>query len=274
MKPEMILQSNLLDIIFENRNKEYGAYTLRAGYNSRLYKAMFFTLCLLFFFAILHLTRKVKPEVFIPQNDLILTTHVILPPLETIKPKETLPVKATSSKNVAKVSNTTISIVPDEMADKEVKTLKELEAAVIGVADIKGLDYTDGPPLLPASEGGGKDLGNAIKEPEPVKEILPLLYADEMPEFPGGKDAFMKFMLRHLRQPEDMEHGEKIVVKVKFVVDADGAIKALQILQSGGKLDAEVMRVVAKMPRWKPGKQNGQFVPVYFQLPVTFVGLD
>jgi len=92
-----------------------------------------------------------------------------------------------------------------------------------------------------------------------------------MPEYPGGMEAFKKFMLRHLRQP-DLNAGEKVVVKIQFVVKADGVINRLKVVQSGGVLDDEVLRVARKMPKWKPGVQNGQFVAVYFTLPVTFLG--
>jgi protein TonB len=69
-----------------------------------------------------------------------------------------------------------------------------------------------------------------------------------------------------------INYHEKIIVRVQFVVDFDGSIKQVNVLQSGGKLDGEVIRVVGKMPKWKPGVQNGRSVAVYFTLPVTFLG--
>ncbi len=81
-------------------------------------------------------------------------------------------------------------------------------------------------------------------------------------------------MLRNLRKPDDLEEGEKIVVIIKFIVEADGSIVNTEVLKSGGRFDEEVLRVVKKMPKWKPGVQNGRFVSVYFNLPVTFAGSE
>lgn len=99
-----------------------------------------------------------------------------------------------------------------------------------------------------------------MKEETPV--TAPLDYAEYMPEFPGGKGAFLKFMHKHLRQPDDLEEGAKVVVRLKFLVDTDGTIKDFTVMQSGGILDGEVLRVVNKMPRWKPSKQNESSVLV------------
>ena len=93
-----------------------------------------------------------------------------------------------------------------------------------------------------------------------------------MPEFPGGMNAFLKFMQRNLRRPDELEAGQKIVVITRFVVQADGSISGIQILHHGtSDLDKEVMRVINKIPKWIPGVQRGKNVPVFFKLPVTFV---
>jgi protein TonB len=79
-------------------------------------------------------------------------------------------------------------------------------------------------------------------------------------------------MLKNLRQPDDIDAGQRIVVRVKFVVDKDGEISDIEVVQSGrSDLDKEVIRVVKKMPRWKPGMQNDRAVPVFFNMPVSFV---
>jgi protein TonB len=79
-------------------------------------------------------------------------------------------------------------------------------------------------------------------------------------------------MLKNLRQPDDLQPGEKIIVKAFFVVTKEGKIDQVKIISAGrNDLDKEVERVINKMPLWKPGKQNGSAVAVYFNLPVTFV---
>jgi protein TonB len=96
-----------------------------------------------------------------------------------------------------------------------------------------------------------------------------------MPQFPGGMEAFLKFMQRNLKQPEDFDEGQKMVVLASFVVDAGGNIVNIAIDQKARPdLDAEVLRVIKKMPVWEPGMQNGRKVPVFYKLPVTFIAGD
>ncbi|HCT22549.1 MAG TPA: hypothetical protein DIW54_04125, partial [Chitinophagaceae bacterium] len=105
-------------------------------------------------------------------------------------------------------------------------------------------------------------------------EDIPMILekAEQMPEFPGGKEAMIRFLMRNLPQPDDIAEGEKLAVLARFVVDIDGHIINIEIENSGRKdLDQAVIRAIGKMPRWKPGMQNGRSVPVYFRLPVTFV---
>ena len=82
-------------------------------------------------------------------------------------------------------------------------------------------------------------------------------------------------MQRNLKQPNDMEEAQKLVVVAEFVVDREGNISDLKIIQHArADLDAEVLRVIKKMPAWKPGMQNGRKVPVFCKLPVTFVASE
>ena len=272
MKPEIILQSSLLDILFEDRNKDYGAYTLRKGYSNRLSQSMLVTL------SIILLVIFIK-EMFIeeqrgnPQNSVFVKDVHIRSFLIPVKPAEVKPNIPLPNKKMAQVDNANILIVPDDKADKPIKRQDELDTKLIGLVDTDGEDPSLAPPVIP-SDGPGINRVVAPAKPVMPEEMEPLVKAEEMPEFPGGKDAFMRFMMRNLKDPGYMEDGEKIVVRVKFIVDTEGAIKAVEVLQSGGDLDAEVLRVVKKMTRWKPGKQNGKFVSVYFQFPVTFIGKD
>ena len=271
MKPEIILQSSFLDILFEDRNKDYGAYTLRKGYSTRLTQSMLitFSIILLFFFV----KEMLGGEQPVNLKNIILTEELHIRSLEEpVKPAEVKPATAIPNKKMAQADNATVVIVPDDKADKLMKTQAELETKLIGLANVDGDDATLAPPISPSEGSGLNVVASEPVKPVMASEMAPLMRAEEMPEFPGGKEAFMKFMMRNLKEPENLEDGEKIVVKVKFIVDAEGAIKSIEVIQSGGALDAEVLRVVNKMPRWKPGKQNGRFVPVYFQLPVTFIG--
>ena len=143
----------------------------------------------------------------------------------------------------------------------------EMDKAVIGTQNIAGKE-DDGiqPPVDDARKGGVVEPPRAAEEPEVY------LTTEVMPKFPGGPDALVRFLKSHMRTPEEaMEAGSRIVVKARFVVQKDGSIGGIEILQSGGKpFDEEVMRVVNKMPDWTPGSQNGRNVAVYFTLPIVF----
>jgi len=102
----------------------------------------------------------------------------------------------------------------------------------------------------------------------------PLQIAEQMPEFPGGQEAMMKYMSANIKYPEDMaEAGVGGKVFIEFVVRADGSITDVRVLRGipgGQSLDREAVRVVKTMPKWIPGKQNGKPVDVFYRLPVMF----
>ena len=95
---------------------------------------------------------------------------------------------------------------------------------------------------------------------------------EEMPEFPGGMGECMKFLARSIKYPADaITNGVEGRVIVKFIVEKDGGISNIQIVRSiDPLLDAEAVRVIKSMPKWKPGKQKGENVKVYYTVPVTF----
>jgi protein TonB len=102
----------------------------------------------------------------------------------------------------------------------------------------------------------------------------PLQIAEQMPEFPGGQEAMMKFISSNINYPEDMaEAGVGGKVFIEFVVRADGPITDVRVLRGipgGPSLDREAVRVVKAMPKWNPGKQSGKPVDVIYRLPVMF----
>ena len=95
---------------------------------------------------------------------------------------------------------------------------------------------------------------------------------ENMPEFPGGQDSLMSFLMHTIKYPKEaMEKGVQGRVVAKFIVEKDGQVSTPQVLRSVyPALDEEALRVIHCMPKWKPGKQNGREVRVFFTLPVTF----
>ena len=98
------------------------------------------------------------------------------------------------------------------------------------------------------------------------------MYVEQMPEFPGGQTELIKYLQKNLRYPAAArENGIEGKVVLQFVVDETGNISDIQTVRDiGGGCAEEAIRVVKSMPPWKPGKQNGNAVKVYFKLPVTF----
>ncbi len=276
MKTDAILNAEVLDIIFENRNKEYGAYSLRKFYNNRLYKAMGLTFSFVAVLLAFSFLQKNKPLIapFIAGP----TVHLIPPPIADVpkpeKPKEkAAPQKAATPliKPPTQKLLTNIQITPDDKA----QTIKDLkDDAQIGAEDIKG---KPGTPMLIAPKVA--DGPTAIGDPEPVKpaidKVTPSGYAEVMPLYPGGMDALRKFLERHLKNPQDLEEGQNVIVKIRFIVGYDGTLKGFETIQDGGTaFNNEVVRVLKKMPQWIPGKTKGENVSVYYTIPVNFRSME
>jgi protein TonB len=148
-------------------------------------------------------------------------------------------------------------------------TIEKIETSAIG------LKTTAGSPDNGEPRVNGNAIGTATKQnAEPVEnknEVLDI--AEIMPEFPGGTEALKRFLIRNLRMPENnLEEGAQVKVIARFVVGADGRVRDIEIiLPADAEFNAEVKRVIAKMPDWKPGSQNHRNVAVYFNLPVNFI---
>lgn len=113
---------------------------------------------------------------------------------------------------------------------------------------------------------------SAVRKVSADEAEMPLAFAEQMPQFPGGTDAMMKFISSSLVYPKTAaEMGISGKVMLQFEVDRKGKIKNIRVIRGiGGGCDEEAVRVVGLMPRWNPGKQNGTAVSVYFTLPIQF----
>jgi len=105
------------------------------------------------------------------------------------------------------------------------------------------------------------------RNPAPTRDVF--RFVEQMPEFPGDVNAYIQ---SHMHYPaKELKAGIEGRVVVQFVVEADGTIGNVEVVRKlSPACDAEALRMVKAMPRWKPGKQNGQPVAVFEMLPVTF----
>jgi protein TonB len=272
MKAESILQASVLDIIFENRNKEYGAYELRTRYDRRLKTSMKIMIsatvliCGIIYADGHFFKHRLAHKIIDPFTEVEMIKMVDeKKPQETIKPKQ-----PTSPKKIATVNDAIPKIVRSGPTNPP-RTVEEIESNQIGNKNILG-EKTELIATTPVSKDSGNKTELAVEKAEPeIRET-----AQEMPEFPGGVEALKRFLSKNMRMPKnDLDPGTRVNVLEKFVVDENGNISGFNTLQSGGpEFDNEVIRVLKKMPKWKPGKQNGKNVSVYFKLPVIFQSQD
>ena len=116
------------------------------------------------------------------------------------------------------------------------------------------------------------DVGNVVVEDIPEEEPI-LQIVEQMPEFPGGMAALMRYLKENINYPRiSRENNSQGKSFINFVVNSDGSIQDVEVLKSSSDvyLDKEALRVVGGMPKWNPGKQAGKAVRVRFTLPVTF----
>jgi len=273
MEANKILQSDTLDILFENRNKEYGAYELRRQYHSRLSVAMLITggLGLLFFMSsFLYKPNDVKPKQVATITEL---TDVILPE-KPIEPEQPKPVEV---KPVLTEPHITPMIVPDEQADKILPTVDQLDSAVIGTKHIDG----DAP--IGNEQPVKEAISSGVVEAPVTKEPEILIDVQIQAEFPGGNKAWSDYISRAVSKSMDelVDDGKNGTVVAQFVVDTEGNVSDVKVLGCNeatvancigtqSKLAEIAIAAIKRGPKWKPAEQNGRKVKAYRRQPITF----
>lgn len=263
-----ILKSDLLDILFDNRNKQYGAYTLRKHYNNRLLLslgiALSSALLLFLFFGGTKTSEGAGPSRGL--DDVVIQTVKL--PEETPKLPEIPKQKPMTAQPVQQLKYTNFVIKPDDVVKITPPDQTSLLNSLIGKQNIDGRTATriDIPVVNDPVDHGS---GNGEQK---TNTFIP---EEREPEFPGGEAAWLNFLRKNLSAPDELEAGEKKSVMVRFLVSVDGAVTGFEIVQSAGRsFDNEVVRVLKKMPKWKPAIQNGVAVVKYYTQPVTFIGVE
>lgn len=274
MQPNQILTADLLDILFDGKNKEYGAYQLRKNYDKRMMLSMLSMLLLVSVPIAVWLNpwRKNKPAMGIYCSGPI----VDLPQVDTVMLIPPPPV-AKSIKHVKTIHSATIAVVPDDDFKEEQKppTSAELEENVkIGLTNSDG-DLTDviAPPENGLSEGSGKGIenGTGTDNNTGMKNFIPISIESE---YPGGSKAWMLFLNRMLggRYPsEAFEKGIQGTVVIQFLVDVDGSVSNIEAISGPAELREAAINTIRKSGKWHPAIQNHRSVKTYKRQPITFV---
>jgi len=262
-----LYRTEWLDLVFENRNKSYGAYELRQHHGSNMVKAMgitFLTISVAFGASLLF---SKQPQAIIPHDERVIT--VIQPPVTAIKPPEVTkpekPLKAEVEKPVKMTQNLPPVVAPDPVAKDPVK-IDELKGAI----GPKTTDGPAGPVNIPPASATTSSGGTAPATDNVIHNIGDGI--DVMPEPVGGAAAWAKFLQKNLRFPAvAQEEGESGRVIVSFVIEKDGSLSNIVVERPAGHgFDEEAMRVLKLAKAWKPGKQNGQPVRVRYMIPINF----
>jgi len=244
------------DIVFENRNKDYGAYVLRKTYNDKLIGAMFAsTACLmaiLLFFA-LSGVKKVIP----PLKPETIREFFIQPPPVIPKP----PVRMDTPPPVRTYNSNLPPLVTTDPVDEQPVTDTEISEPVVD-GETGGTVYT------------GEPVTTTLPAEVPVRTVIN--FAQVMPEYENGTEGMMKFIKKKLKYPPSIRRQNLGgIVYVQFVVNGDGTVSDVQVLRGfHPDADKEAARVIAMLPGWKGGRQNDMPVNVRMVLPIHFRMLE
>jgi protein TonB len=272
MEINKILSADILDIIFEGRNKLYGAYELRKTYNKRITKALLFTgvviLLVILGSVFASIISKNKPETMvvldtqmaeIKKNDAPPPPPPPPPPPKPIPPPEINQIKFTPPK-----------IVKDEevKADEKIEEIKEDQ-----VISTKTVESENKVAIVQAPV---EDKGTQIVEaPKKDDEDKIFTKVENEAAFPGGETAWRRYLEKNLNPSTPVDNGAPAgtyQVIVRFVVSKDGSISDVQAeTKHGYGMEDEALKIIKRGPKWTPALQNGRNVNAYRRQPITFV---
>ncbi|HMH21732.1 MAG TPA: TonB family protein [Puia sp.] len=265
MEMNKIPQADLLDIVFDGRNKMYGAYDLRKNYNRRLTKAlaMMASLCLLLIGGYVLAGKMDKSARVMPMVDDPTLTEVNMKekPVEPLpQPKLPAPKVATLAFTIPKITNEPIK--PDEMPPAQT----DMDDVKIGTANVAGV--ADDGIVAPPTGDGGKGIVDPPKKPDSSDYVFMSVQIES--SYPGGMPAWQRFLLKNFVTPEDaLDKGISGTVVVQFIVDKEGNVSDVQAMSGPEELTREAVRVIKKSGKWTPAIQNGRHVNSYKKQPIT-----
>lgn len=244
------------EIVFEARNKEYGAYVLRRIYKRNVLISLMLAIAIMVASVIIPFLKTKGMQGMSKRSESDVSTIVmsnIDPPVEKITVPETPPPPA----DVVQQAKYIPPIVVDSVKpEDEVRLITADDAQTV----VQNEEVIDMP----------KEVQQEILDEEP--EEVPFTVVEEMPSFPGGNAALLKYVFENVVYPEiARENNIQGRVTVKFCVTATGGVSQIMVMKGvDAELDKEVVRVISTLPPFKPGKQSGKPVPVWYVIPITF----
>ena len=265
-----LISRDWTEMVFEGRNKEYGAYRLRKNAGKRnLYSLITIFIAALAIWGGISLVKFVESRTKSVAQTSVAEISALNQPKKKAEVKQQQKVKLEQpEKVVERVKSSVKFTAPVIKKDDEVKPEDELKTqdelmntkTAIGALDVKGNDDANGEVLK---------IKEAVAQPEPKPEVEKVFdVVEQMPSFPGGPSALMEWLSNNVKYPVvAQENGVQGRVVVSFVVERDGSITDVKVVRGvDPSLDREASRVVRAMPRWIPGKQNGSAAVSYTHL--------
>jgi periplasmic protein TonB len=265
MEAGNIMGADILDIIFDGRNKAYGAYDLRSNYRRRLIRSL---LVMLLLVVLLVLAYLLGGSLKRNTGTLLAGADIILDKVDTKQKKEEViipPVKHEAPK--IKIIQFTIPKIVDKPAEEEKPpVMDDIDKAKIGTINQNGADddKLTGPPV-----DEKKGIIDAPKKQD--ADDAPFTKVEIESQYPGGLVAWAAFLNRNLGYPEQAAEKEiQGTVIIQFIVDAQGNVSDVMAVSGPDELRTAAVAVIKKSGKWTAAIQNGQKVKSYKKQPVTF----
>jgi protein TonB len=270
MESKKILSADLLDILFENRNKEYGAYHLRKTYSNRIRKSLFITGS----FLVLALLSSFVANKIEEDKERIKKTEMTLTEITPEEPEQIEPPPLpppVEPPRVEMIQFTPPVITKDDqvLEDEKPPEQTELDDVKIDIQNQEGVK--DDAPLVSDIDNGKGVIETQKKDDEP--DFFEKIEIEA--SYPGGPAAWKKFLEKNLNQETPTENGAPdgvYKVLVRFIVNKEGDVSDITAMTKlGYGLEEEAMRVIKKSNKWVPGNQNGKAAGSYHIQAITFV---
>ncbi len=269
-----IYEKKWLDLVFEGRNQDYGAYQLRlqnprTTLLSLLIGVLFFAAALSASILAMDKTEIAPPPLADP--DVIVRVTSIDPP-KPPAPEEAIVPLSEPDEEVTKERLIDPEIVKSDEDHDDVMTNEE---AVVPVAP-EG-EKTDGQGTNTGQQGTAANTGNASGGTNTDGDAVITATLDRLPEFPGGIEKFLQYVGNNFREPDlsntRVEESKAIKVIVSFVIEKDGSMTDIKVLRNPGHgLGEEAVRVLkSQKTKWKPGVKNGKPVRTLYTLPISII---
>lgn len=271
METNKILTADVLDIIFDGKNKQYGAYELRKTYNSRLTKALVFTasLALVVFLGTVfaNMVNKNKPEEIEVLDTQMAEIKTNEPPPPPPPPP---PPKAPPPPEINQVKFTPPKIVKDEEVKEDEKIEEIKDDQVISTKTVES-DNKNQIVQAPVEDKGTQ----IVEAPKADEEDKIFTKVENEAQFPGGQQAWIRYLTKNLNANAPVDNSAPpgtYQVIVKFIVSKDGSISDVNAeTKHGYGMEDEAVKIIKRGPKWTPALQNGRNVNAYRRQPVTFI---